>query len=240
MKNLPVTQKLLAERREEIFAYLRFLRAALSRDASISYSGQRRAFDFSVKKELTHTLKANTYLLLYSVVEAILTQSMQEIHAAIGGSGVELDDLHPKLFLQVLRRFKASSTDASDSNLFQPCGRSIVEFWINDYKKRDKDNKNYLFSGNIDGQVICDIGLNYGFASGDKAQDAHLRHKSLSTTKSKRNLLAHGEVSFRDCGRNLTQPDLENDAIGLLRCLRNFTRTVDRYLGERRYVKAQP
>ena len=152
MKHLPVTHKLYLERREEVFAYLRFLRSALERGSEIRFDGQRRPFEFSTNKELTHTLKANTYLLLYSLVEATLTQAMDEIHEAIRASEVELDQLHPRLFLHVLRRFKESKTDPDEKNATTPSGRSLIEFWLSDYEKRNKLNKNYLFSGNIDSE----------------------------------------------------------------------------------------
>lgn len=237
MKHLPVTHKLFVERRQEVFAYLRFLRAALARDSAIHFAGQSRKFEFSTNKELTHTLKANTYLLLYSVVEATLTQAMEEIHGAIVASGAELDQLHPRLFLQVLRRFKLSKTDADDKNTVVPAGRSLIDFWLRDYEKQDKENRNYLFSGNIDGRKICEIGASYGFASDGVDDDQHLRHGSLVTAKNKRNILTHGELSFRDCGRGLAQHGIEEDAVNLLRCVRALIRTVDAYLAERRYLK---
>lgn len=238
MKHLPITHKLFVERRQEVFAYLRFLRAALARDSCIRFPGQSREFEFSTNKELTHTLKANTYLLLYSVVEATLTQAIDEIHGAIRASDAELDQLHPRLFLQVLRRFKHSKTDADDKNTHVPSGRSLIEFWLRDYETQDKANKNYLFSGNLDGRKISEIGESYGFASGDQVKDAHLRHQSLKTTKDNRNILAHGELSFRDFGRDLIQGSIETDAVNLLRCVRAVIRTIDDYLAERRYLNA--
>lgn len=238
MKHLPVTHKLLVERREEVFAYLRFLRAALARDSAICFPDHQRRFEFSMNKELTHTLKANTYLLLYNVVEATLTQAMDEIHRAILNSGADLDQLHPKLFLQVLRRFQRSKTDATTANTSIPSGRSLIKFWLDDYEKQERANRNYLFSGNIDGRKICEIGVDYGFASGDEVADSHLRHGSLFVAKNKRNQLAHGELSFRDCGRDLAQSQIESDAVSLLRCLRAFIRTVNDYLGQKRFLVA--
>lgn len=149
MKNLPLTHSLFVERRDEVFAYLRFLRSTLAKDSKICLPHAGREIHFATNKDLTHTLKANTYLLLYSVVEATLTQAMNEIHAAILESGAELDELQPRLFLQVLRRFKASKTDATIDNTSTPSGKSLIQFWLDDYEKLDKENKNYLFSGNL-------------------------------------------------------------------------------------------
>lgn len=238
MKHLPVTHKLFVERREEVFAYLRFLRAALARDSAICFPSQRRRFEFSLNKELTHTLKANTYLLLYNIVEATITQAMDEIHRAILNSGAELDELHPKLFMQILRRFQCSKTVATTANTCTPSGHSLIKFWLDDYERQEKANRNYLFSGNIDGRKICEIGVDYGFASGDEVADAHLRHGSLYVAKNKRNQLAHGELSFRDCGRDLIQNQIENDAVNLLRCLQRLIRTVNDYLGQKRYLNS--
>ena len=65
-----VTRSLLRERAHEVVAYVRFLRVAVERDATVTATpGQRLA----INKNLTHTLKANLYLLLYSTVEACMT-----------------------------------------------------------------------------------------------------------------------------------------------------------------------
>ena len=67
---------MLRERAHEVVAYVRFLRVAVERDATVTATpGQRLA----INKNLTHTLKANLYLLLYSTVEACMTQLVEDM-----------------------------------------------------------------------------------------------------------------------------------------------------------------
>jgi hypothetical protein len=57
--------------------------------------------------------------------------------------------------------------------------------------------------------------------------------------KQKRNLLAHGEKSFTDLGRDLSVESLEADSLVVFDTLRKIAAEVDKYLRDQRYL-AQP
>jgi hypothetical protein len=231
-----LSRTLLRERTREVLAYIKFLELAVKKDAAISAPGVSA---MPLSKDLTHSLKANTYLLLYNVVEATMTQAIDDIHREVLASNAQLDQLHPKLFLHVLHRFKAGQSNVSQAWI-APSGPALVRYWIDDYVSRSNANRNYLFSGNVDGMAIREAGARYGFATGDQVADAHLTHPSLQEAKNKRNALAHGEVSFRDCGQNLSVDDLRKDAGGLLRCLSRVVATIDNYLKQKQYLRVLP
>jgi MAE_28990/MAE_18760-like HEPN len=233
MMGAALSRTLLRERTREVLAYISFVELALRKDAAMSVPGSPPV---AFAKDLTHSLKANTYLLLYNVVEATMTQAMDDIHREILASDAPLDHLHPKLFLHVLARFKAGKRDLPQSWV-APIGPALVKYWIEDYKNCFDANRNYLFSGNVDGMVIRDVGTRYGFATGDQIADAHLTHRSLRLAKEKRNALAHGEVSFRECGQEISITELRGDAGGLLRCLKRVVASVDDYLRQRIFLR---
>ena len=230
-----LSRALLNARAVEVRAYLAFLEAALERGAELHSRALAAPFAFDI--ELTHTLKANTYLLLYNAVEATMTQLIADIHRTVKQSGAVLDDLHPQMYLHILKRFRVSKVEVNEQSAPVPSGGTIIDHWLRDYEIRAKDNNNYQLSGNVDSKRIREIGRNYGFASLEEGHDTHLSHASLLTTKTRRNKLAHGELSFRDCGQGLAYTEVVDDANGLLNCLRNVVVHVDDYLKRGLYLR---
>ncbi|MDO9315391.1 MAG: MAE_28990/MAE_18760 family HEPN-like nuclease [Burkholderiaceae bacterium] len=226
---------LLNARATEVRAYLAFLQAALERGTELH--ARTLPAPFALDMELTHTLKANTYLLLYNVVEATMTQLIADIHRTVKQSGAVLDELHPQMYLHILQRFRTSRVEINDQSAPVPSGGTIIDHWLRDYEIRAKENKNYQLSGNVDSKRIREIGRDYGFASLEEGKDTHLSHASLLTTKNRRNKLAHGELSFRDCGQTLAYTDVDSDANGLLNCLASVVGHVDDYLTRRLYLR---
>jgi hypothetical protein len=231
-----LSQDLLKSRRKEVTGYLRFLEKALETNAEIQSPG---AVQLPLELELTHTLKANTYLLLYNTIEALMTQLLAEIHDEIKASNATLDDLNPKLYLEVIRKLKSGEENIAET-FSHPSGRPFLDYWLRDYEKRIQANRNPHFSGNIDGMRIKIIGLKYGFATGDDVADAKLTHKALQDAKNHRNTLAHGEKSFTDLGRSLSYAQIRDDAVATLRTLNTIRLVVDDFLAVEGYRRPSP
>ena len=231
-----LSQDLLVSRRKEVMGYLRFLEKSLEINAAIQSYGEMR---FSLDIELTHTLKANTYLLLYNTVEAVMSQLLAEIHDEVKSSSVNLDGLNPSLYLEVIRKLKNGNESIAD-NFGHPSGRPFVDYWLRDYEKRVQDNRNPHFSGNVDGMRIKIIGRKYGFATGNDIADAKLTHAALQNAKKLRNNLAHGEKSFTVLGRDLSYPKIRDDAVATLRTLNTIRLVVDSFLTSEGYRRPLP
>lgn len=231
----PLSKDLLKSRRTEVMRYLRFLERVLATNAVVQAPGRSL---FPLELELTHTLKANAYLLIYNTVEAVMSQLLAEIHDEVKISNVRLDDLNPNLYLEVIRSLRKGKEDITD-NFAHPSGRPFVDYWLRDYEKRVQNNRNPHFSGNIDGKRIKDIGRKYGFASGEEQVDKKLTHPALQNAKKHRNTLAHGEKSFNELGRWMSFTEVQNDAIATLRTLQNVRRIVNNFLVTQGY-RRQP
>lgn len=231
-----LSQDLLKSRRKEVTGYLRFLEKALETNAMIQSTG---TVPLQLELELTHTLKANSYLLLYNTIEAVMSQLLEEIHEEIKASDAHLDDLNPNLYLEVIRKLKNGDEAVADT-FAHPSGRPFVDYWLRDYEKRVKANRNPHFSGNIDGMRIKTIGLKYGFATGDDAADAKLTHSALQKAKNHRNTLAHGEKSFTELGRELSYTQIRDDAVATLRTLNTIRLVVESFLSSASYRRHRP
>jgi hypothetical protein len=236
MMHVQLTEELLRTRARELIVYLRFLRVALENDASVS--ARAGNLQLPLDKALTHMMKANVCLLLYSAMEASLVQLLDEMHLTIGQNCQGTDQLNAQLLLVVARHFKASRRDLTRANTTAPIHESLFKVWLDDWQDRDQRRKREGgVSGSVDSLTIFKQLNRFGMFSPDATKPpAHLTHKALQSTKSRRNQLAHGERSFAELGQDLAFEELRRDAIAIFRTLKSITVEVNTFLEQRRYL----
>lgn len=237
MSQVPLTDALLSERSEEVTAYLEFLKVAVERRAVLTAKDGDLVLHLS--QELTHTLKANLVLLLYSAMEATLIQLLDEMHNAIGVNCTSVDALNAQLLRVVLRTVK-KDTDEKVLLSAAPLHTSLFEFWMDDWKSRTsgKDKRVDGISGSVDSLVFYQQLKKFGVVAptANDRPPSHLTHRALQKVKNKRNELAHGEKSFTDLGRDLAVEDLESDSSAVFGNLQKIADEVDTYLRDQRYL----
>lgn len=240
MSNVQLTDDLLSQRDLEISAYLDFLKVAVERRAMLS--ARDGELQFPLTLQLTHTLKANLVLLLYSVMEATLVQLLDEMHDAIGANCSSADALNAQLLRVVLKTVKKDSKSTVLSSA-SPLHTSLFRYWMDDWKSRasGKDKRVDGISGSVDSLVFYEQLKKFGVVAQttNDRPPAHLTDIALQKVKTNRNELAHGEKSFTDLGRDLAVPTLEGDALAVFDTLRKIATEVDNYLQGQRYL-AQP
>jgi len=228
---------LLTSRTQEIKIYVQFIRRVLGESAQLQLPATGKLVSFD--KELTHTLKAHGYLLLYNAIEATCAAAFEDIHRAVegefaaNGTTFTIENLNLQLVRQVLSRFRASTT--SNFPLApQGTGKWLIEFWLDDHKRGVANNHNPLMSGNLDARAMRELAEKYGFAHYRKLENRW--GAGTLSAKQKRNDLAHGKVSFADCGRDVSLQDLAGDAIGVVCYLRRYVGAVEQYVSDRAYA----
>ncbi len=239
MNCIPHTEQLLKIRSREILVYLRFLRVAVEKNSTLSYGSTHR-IQHAISRELTNTLKANLYLLLYNAMEAIFIKLIDEIHDVIGRKNVNIDELCNQLFFEVIRSFKNSNTDISN-DIEAPLNTTIMEFWKKEWEQKvtSKEKRKGTISGNVDGKQMQEHLRRYGVVPKDeKKVAARLTHKALQLTKNRRNLLAHGEQGFAEFGMNLSVEELITDARSVFKTLTYIAIEVNKYLSAQGYLKS--
>lgn len=241
MSQVPLTDALLSDRSEEVTAYLDFLKVAVERRAVLTAKDGDLVLHLS--QELTHTLKANLVLLLYSAMEATLIQLLDEMHNVIGANCTSVDALNAQLLRVVLRTVKKDSNEKVLSSV-SPLHTSLFEFWINDWKDRTsgKDKRVDGISGSVDSLVFYQQLKKFGVVAptANDRPPSHLTDHALQKVKNKRNELAHGEKSFTDLGRDLAVEDLESDSSAVFVNLQKIANEVGTYLRDRRYLAPPP
>jgi hypothetical protein len=237
MREVPLTVALLSDRSLEVKAYLEFLKVAVERRATITAADG--ALVLGLSQELTHTLKANLVLLLYSAMEATLIQLLDEMHDAIKTNCTSVDALNAQLLRVVLRTVRKDQGEKVLASA-SPLHKSLFEFWINDWKDRTsgKDKRVDGISGSVDSQVFYQQLKKFGVVAktANDRPPSHLTHPALQKVKNKRNELAHGEKSFTDLGRDLAVEDLESYSSAVFDNLKKIADEVDTYLRDRRYL----
>lgn len=240
MRQIPLTDALLTDRNAEVTAYLEFLKVAVERRSRIS--AKDGTLNLELSHELTHTLKANLVLLLYSAMEATLIQLLDEMYDAIGSNCSSADQLNHDLLRLVLKTVRIDKNQAV-LDLAAPLHQSLFAYWISDWKRRNsaKDKRGDGISGSVDSVVFYKQLKKFGVVPTTQSNSPpnHLANSALQKVKNKRNELAHGEKSFADLGRDLAVDSLENDALAVFDTLRNIANEVGNYLQEQRYL-AQP
>lgn len=231
--SVELTSALLKSRAREVVGYVRFLSLALENDAFVG--AKRIGLTQPLTKGVTHTLKANLCLLLYSAMEAALVQLLDEMYEAIGQNCQGADQLNAQLLLMVAQSFKARKTDASSANTTAPLHESLFSAWVSDWKSlaTAKEKRTAGISGSVDSRAIAAQLRRFGVIPADTPP--YLSSPSLLRAKNRRNELAHGEKSFSELGQELALPELREDARQVFRTLARVAQEVDVFLKQRRY-----
>lgn len=181
-------------RKKEVDEYFDFVKGILSITSDLTYINELgNPFSITASSGLQKTLKANGFLLVYNLVESTMKNAIEAIITHLSAQGIEFDDLTKEIKVIVLKSAKKWSPEKLEQEISK-IGRHIIE---KTFRKED------LFSGNIDAREIRQTLLAYGIATTHTVNG-----DCLVTIKAKRNDLAHGTVSFSECGKDYDIADL--------------------------------
>lgn len=234
-----ITHDFFHERKSEIEAYFDFLENIVTNKAKLVLHKPKKGrlgvekSESDISLDLSHTLKANGFLLLYNIVEATLTSAIEEIHESIySDNTLGADEL-----VETLARQAVGRVNSKNLPLNNPLSKSILQHWIDDHRKNVAIQKNPLFSGNVDAKVIKDIAKIYGFSADAKGRAAK-NGLNLVKVKTKRNALAHGEISFKDCGRDIVIDELIQIKSEVISYLEQILGNIESYIDNRSYIRS--
>lgn len=235
--SIELTHALLRVRAREVVGYLRFLRLALENDACVV--AERVGVRQPLSKGVTHMLKANLCLLLYSAMEASLVQLLDEMYEDIGRNCKGADELNEQLLLLVAQNFRSRKPELVHASAKAPLHQSLFDAWISDWRAlaTAKDKRTSGISGSVDSRAIASQLRRFGVLPSTPADTPdHLRSPALLRAKVRRNELAHGEKSFAELGKDLAFEELREDARQVFRILMRVATEVDEFLMKRRYL----
>lgn len=229
------------ERRQEVGAYLDLI-------GNIDRTRQQGAFSFaenevSISPLQQQILYANVFVQLYNLVEATITRCLKELHEA-ATAGHKAGDLTAPVLREWVRFKARTHTDrAHDRRLdaaVELTNHLVASLPVDYFEVEAGGGGNWddRKIENVAGRIGCDIGMD---ASVREMAKRHERDEygALQLVKELRNRLAHGLMSFGECGSDLTVSDIERIAGAVLGYLNAVVDSFVLYLDEHRFLERQ-
>ncbi|WP_247232053.1 MAE_28990/MAE_18760 family HEPN-like nuclease [Telluribacter sp. SYSU D00476] len=212
----------------EIELFFSHLESIEESGASIYFPHRKRRKIVAHDPELIKVLKANLFLLLYNLAESSIKQSLTEIYDSISANNLKynkvIDEIKKIWIIEKYDNFKNKGTDNIFSTI-NNLAEEIIEIRFDHTR---------TISGNIDGRKIREFSIKYGFSN--KVHKNANNGNKLHLVKTQRNNLAHGVVSFAECGRNYTISDLRIMKKETVLYLRNILKNIEKYLNTKKFI----
>lgn len=229
---------LFSERKEDITQYFNFVKFIIDERPSFNYrdrvSGEARVSEIDI--EMTHILKANAYIILYNLIEATVSNAIEDIHEQLSLCPDlcvdKVCESLTKLALKKLDHHVVGNMDFSQEDV----AKLILKKWLEEHKKQVLADKNPLFSGNVDAQKIRDVASIYGFSSDTDRSKTH-NGGNLVNIKMARNSLAHGAESFLNKGQETSIDNLEFLKNEVFHYLEGILENIQEYLDGQLYMR---
>lgn len=213
----------------EIDAYFKLLDSFINQDARLFFPNKQSHKFKKLDDELIKVMKANCFLLLYNLIESSIKLSITEIYDTITLKTKKYEDVKDEIrkiwISEKYKNFKDQGTEFIFTTM-----NHIADDIIDIKFKPEK-----VLSGNIDGMKIRKLSTTYGFSN--KAHYLARDGVKLHQVKKQRNDLAHGAISFSQCGRQYTYDDLFEIKQQVITYLRSILNNIKIYLDNEYYNK---
>ncbi|HAK77234.1 MAG TPA: hypothetical protein DCM71_10075 [Runella sp.] len=213
------------ERVTEIELYFSFLEDIMLNNSEIIFENDNRK---KISHQLSQTLRANGFLLLYNLVESSMSLSVEAIHKEFTIKQISYDTLSNSVKTEIFKYLQGKNVKVEN---FIKNVENIV-FDILKFPPQPRD----IFSGNVDAREIKRISEKYGFSCKTNAKKTSNGSKLL-TVKSRRNDLAHGFISFQECGKEYSIQDLILIKKEVIAYISEILNNIQEYLDNRMYLK---
>jgi hypothetical protein len=215
---------LFEERRNEIELYFGLLEDVAERDAQLIFREKQIK---SIGLDLQHILLSNAFLLLYNLVESTISGAIEAIYKEMLDNEVAFDDIRPAIQLEIVDNIRKNVNSKKLIDSLHTIGTDIVQHYP---KSTD------LFSGNVDQEEIKKIAHKYGFSTHTEARKTR-NGEHLSTIKKRRNELAHGFKSFKECGKAKTFQEMRQIKEQSLLYVEQILQNMNDFLTQKQYLK---
>lgn len=193
----------LDDRFNEVTRHLDFAKVLIDKKPStlarLNQDGSLIDLKFNLDRSLIKTISATGYLLIYNMVESTMTSALDAVHQQLHSDELTFSQLNNKLQRICFKNFKSSMTNFEEFKAHNYTFDDAL-VWLGYQKKK-------LWNGNVDAEVIYKRAKEYGF-NFDLDYHKTLDGMRLMEVKDKRNQLAHGELSFEQCGQDTAIEDL--------------------------------
>lgn len=186
------------------------------------------------KDEFLKILKANSLIMIYNLVESTVLGGILEIYDRFKEEGLKYSDLNDKIkAIWFSFKFKQVYDKKAHYNSYKDKALEIINC-IFEERIIELDRKATNISGNLDAEKIRQVCNEHGiaFTSDNACRGGYV----LEDVKEKRNGLAHGTLSFTECGRDYTSSDLIRIKEETVLFLRGLLEGMERYYSQKEYL----
>ncbi len=210
-----------AEDINEIFSLIDFI-AGIEPHKNIPLVSSANGAELHITQEMQCALKAQFLILLYNLVESTVCDCLNTIYDSIADEELTFGELSREIkamWRNYLRRTSHPDFIKTDAEL---AGTPVMfeSLAIN-------------ISGSLDLRKINEVFAKHGCTLDQTNRDKY--SNSFLAVKNKRNLLAHGNTSFSECGSNYMISDLHKFKDEILNGMQEIVAKVREYIDNRKY-----
>lgn len=207
-------KQILSERTKEINFYVAYL----------------PTIEDVVDETLFKVMKANTLLMLYNLIEAVISNSIDAIRDSIyKNTEIEFDSLKEEIKIQIIKDLKKNISPENLVKRTQKISNDIIKLSF-DRKK--------ISDGNIDLPKISELAKIYGFEIKGSIYSETNHGDTITIIKDKRNDLAHGTYSFSEIGKIYSFEDIQKMSNQTIKYLEYITNNIEIYIQNQHYKTA--
>ncbi|ASB50463.1 MAE_28990/MAE_18760 family HEPN-like nuclease [Alkalitalea saponilacus] len=217
------------KRKLEINTYLDYLLLLDKDTIELKYTENQEVKSKEIAPEFLTTLTANSFLLLYNVIESTIRNSIVAIYDNIKAEGVTFNELSENL-KKLWTKFE---TDRFKEGNFR---METIRDFVLEFANKIVLNEVVVFSeewmdfsGNLDANEIRLLAEKIGFL---KSPDG----RNLVKIKDKRNRLAHGEHTFYDVGKDFSVREIIELKNEVFLYLDDVVKNVGDYITSKSYM----
>lgn len=183
--------------------------------------------------EFIKILKANTLIMIYNLVESTVMGGILEIYDKLKQDGLTYAGVRKEIKdIWFSYKFRQVYDQQAHFNSYKGKALEIVNSILTG-EIIEMDRKATAISGNLDAQQIRNVCNEHGIVF--QADAASRGGVVLETVKERRNDLAHGTLSFAECGRNYSIDDLNKIKCETVLFLKGLLNGMKRYYDGRQY-----
>ncbi|MBQ6886455.1 MAG: hypothetical protein IJN54_02945 [Lachnospiraceae bacterium] len=188
-----------------------------------------------LKDDFLKMLKSNLILMIYNLVESTIMGGILRIYDQLKSEGYSYNDVREEI-KKIWFEFKFNEVYDRNAhfNSYRDKAADIINA-ILEGKTLELNRKATDISGNLDAdkiRIIChEHGITYNLSQECRGGIV------LKDVKDKRNDLAHGTLSFEECGRNYSLSDLKEIKDETIIFLKGILDGMNAYYSAKKYLK---
>jgi MAE_28990/MAE_18760-like HEPN len=222
---------LFNERKNEVEIYFEHVKNAWADNASISFRDDSKTHhQVELSLDLKQILLANTFLLLYNLVECTMSGALEAIYKDIKNQKIPYDKIKLNIQEEIINNIR-KNVPTSDIVKVKAINDIALDI-LDHHTQRDK-----FFSGSVDAKSIKEYSQKYGFSSNTVKRDTR-DGINLLTIKNKRNHLAHGVISFKECGQDRSIVEMEEIKNQSLLYIQQILNNINDFVKNKKYLKS--